>query len=157
MTVEVGQQAPNFSLADTERKPRSLSDFRGKNVVLAFMPGAFTGVCTKEVCAFRDSTARLNGLDTQVIGITVDSPFAQKAWAEQNKLDFLLLSDYERKVVNLYGATLPNLAGLQGYVAASRTVFVVDKFGVVRYKWAGEPAKEPPYEEITQALSKLKG
>ena len=134
MAVEVGRTAPEFTLYDTDRSRRSLSDFRGKNVVLAFYPGAFTGVCTTEMCALRDRMDQLNSLNAQVLGISVDPPFAQKAWADSNNLNFPLLSDFGRRVVNLYGVALENLAGLEGHVAANRAVFVVDKDGVVRYK-----------------------
>ena len=155
MAVEVGSKAPEFTLYDSDRKQRSLAEFRGKNVVLAFFPGAFTGVCTEEACAFRDSAARLNGLNAQVVGVSVDPPFSQKAWADANKLTFPLLSDFNRQVVAQYGTTLQDLGGVKGYVSSRRAVFVIDRQGVVRYRWVGEPANEPPYQEITAALEKL--
>lgn len=155
MPVEVGQQAPDFTLKDAERKDRSLSEFRGKNVVLAFMPGAFTGVCTTEVCTFRDSGEQYASLNAQVIGITVDSPFAQKGWADANNITFPLLSDYNRKVVQQYGVDLPNFAGMEGYTSTSRAVFVIDKNGTVRYKWVASPPTPPEFGEIEQALRGL--
>ena len=156
MAVEVGQKAPEFTLFDYDRKQRSLSEFKGKNVVLAFFPGAFTGVCTTEMCTFRDQMEQFNSLNAQVLGISVDPPFSQKAWADNNGLNFPLLSDYGRKAVNAYDVALPGLAGLEGYVAAQRAVFVVDKEGVVRHKWvAPNPGKEPDYDEIKQVLDKL--
>jgi peroxiredoxin len=156
MAVEVGQSAPDFTLYDTDRKQRSLSEFKGKNVVLAFFPGAFTGVCTTEMCALRDSVDQFNSLNAQVIGITVDPPFAQKAWTDQNSVNYPFLSDFGREVVNQYGLTFPNLAGLEGYVAANRAVLVLDKTGVVRYKWvAPNPGTEPNYDEVKQAVSSL--
>lgn len=156
MAVEVGQSAPGFTLYDADRNQRSLSDFRGKNVVLAFYPGAFTGVCTTEMCALRDQMDRFNSIGAQVLGISVDAPFAQKAWSDANNLNFPLLSDFTRQVVNEYDVALKNLAGLEGYVVANRAVFVVDKSGVVRYKWiAPSPLNEPDYEEIHGALSQL--
>ena len=156
MAVEVGQKAPEFSLYDQDRKERSLSEFKGKNVVLAFYPGAFTGTCTTEMCTLRDRADQFNSLNAQVLGISVDSPFAQKAWADANNLNFPILSDFNRQVVNQYDVALPNLGGLQGYIAADRAVFVVDKEGVVRYKWlAPSPADEPDYEELRQALAQL--
>ncbi len=156
MAVTVGQQAPDFTLYDTDRKPRKLSEFRGQSVVLAFFPGAFTGVCTKEMCTFRDSASRMNELKAQVVGVSVDPPFSLKAWADQNQLTFPLLSDFDRRVVAQYGVALPNLAGLVGYVAANRAVFVIDKSGIVRYQWlAPQPGKEPDYAEISVALEKL--
>ena len=156
MAVEVGQKAPEFSLYDQDRKERSLSEFKGKNVVLAFYPGAFTGTCTTEMCTLRDKADQFKSLNAQLLGISVDSPFAQKAWADANNLNFPILSDFNRQVVNQYDVALPNLGGLQGYIAADRAVFVVDKEGVVRYKWlAPSPADEPDYEELRQALAQL--
>jgi peroxiredoxin len=156
MAVEVGQSAPDFTLYDTDRKQRSLSEFKGKNVVLAFFPGAFTGVCTTEMCALRDNIDQFNSMNAQVIGITVDPPFAQKAWTDQNKVNYPFLSDFSREVVNQYGLTFANLAGLEGYVAANRAVLVLDKTGVVRYKWvAPNPGTEPNYDEVKQAVSGL--
>ena len=93
MAVEVGQPAPEFSLYDADRTRQSLSDFKGKNVVLAFYPGAFTGVCTAEMCALRDRMDQFKSLNAQVLGISVDSPFSQKAWADTNNFE---LSDTER-------------------------------------------------------------
>jgi peroxiredoxin len=98
----------------------------------------------------------LNSLNAQVLGISVDPPFAQKAWADANNLNFPVLSDFNRQVVDQYDVALPNLAGLQGYTAADRAVFVVDKEGVVRYKWlAPSPVNEPDYEELRKALASL--
>jgi peroxiredoxin len=156
MAVDVGQPAPDFTLYDTDRKQRSLSEFKGKNVVLAFFPGAFTGVCTTEMCTLRDNVDQFNSMNAQVIGITVDPPFAQKAWTDQNKVNYPFLSDFRREVVNQYGLTFANLAGLEGYVAANRAVLVLDKAGVVRYKWvAPNPGTEPNYDEVKQAVSSL--
>ena len=156
MAVEVGQAAPGFSLYDTDRNQRSLSDFKGKNVVLAFVPGAFTGACTTEVCDLRDQADQFNSLNAEVLGISVDSPFSQKAWADANNLNFTMLSDFGREATQAYGIAWNNMAGLEGYVAANRAVFVVDKEGVVRYKWlAPTPADLPNYDEIRQAISNL--
>ena len=156
MAVEVGQAAPGFTLYDSDRQARSLSEFSGKNVVLAFYPGAFTGVCTTEMCTFRDRLEQFNSLNAQVLGISVDGAFAQKAFSDQNTLNFPLLSDFTRQVVNDYDVALPNFAGMEGYVAAQRAVFVIDKDGVVRYKWVGpNPGVEPDYDEVRQAVAAL--
>ena len=156
MAVEVGQAAPEFSLYDTERTKRSLSDFKGKNVVLAFVPGAFTGTCTTEMCDLRDQMSQFNSLNAEVLGISVDPPFSQKAWADANNLNFTILSDFGREAVNAYDVAWNNMAGLEGYTAANRAVFVVDKDGIVRYKWlAPTPADLPNYDEIRQAISQL--
>lgn len=156
MAVDVGQAAPDFSLYDTERAKRSLSEFKGKNVVLAFAPGAFTGTCTTEMCNLRDQIGEFNSLDAEILGITVDPPFSQKAWADANNLNFTILSDFGREATTAYDIALNNMAGMEGYVAANRAVFVVDKGGVVQYKWlAPTPGDLPDYDEIRQAIGKL--
>jgi len=154
--VNVGEKAPDFTLPDTDRKLRKLSEFRGKKLVLAFFPGAFTSVCTKEMCAFRDSLTRLSDLKAQVVGVSVNDPFSNKGFAERNLLTFPLLSDYNREVIRLFGIELTDFAGLKGYSVAKRSVFILDKDGVVRYRWVSEdPGAEPNYREIENALSQI--
>jgi peroxiredoxin len=156
MAAEVGQAAPDFTLYDADRKQRKLSEFKGKNVVLAFFPGAFTGVCTKEMCTLRDSLAQFNSMNAQVVGISVDPFGSLKAFSDQNKLGFPLLSDFDRQAVKQYDVAFRNLGGVEGYVAASRAIFVLDKGGVIRYKWVGPtPGVEPNYEEVSQAVARL--
>ncbi len=156
MAVKVGDKAPDFTLIDTDKKPRSLSEFHGKKTVLVFFPGAFTGVCTKEMCAFRDSMTQFNSVDAQVVGISVDSPFANKAFSTQNNLQFPILSDYSRSTVRTYGIVQSDFAGLAGYEAAKRSVLVLDKGGVIRYAWISDnPGVEPNYEEVTKAVAAL--
>ena len=156
MPVDVGQAAPDFSLYDTDRQQRTLSEFMGQNVVIAFFPGAFTGVCTTEMCTLRDSLSQFNSMNAQVIGISVDGAMVQKAFSDQNNLGFTVLSDFQRQAVNLYDVPLPNFAGMEGYVAAQRSVFVVDKEGIVKYKWvADSPGNEPNYEEVQRAVGQL--
>jgi peroxiredoxin len=156
MNLKIGDKAPGFSLYDTDRKVRSLSEFQGKKTVLAFYPGAFTGVCQKEMCSFRDSLAALNGLNAQVVGISVDSPFANKAFAEQNKLGYPLLSDVNREVTGKYAGVYKDFAGVAGYSAAIRSVFVLDAAGVVRFIWATEnPGTEPDYEAVKKAVASI--
>ena len=158
MAVEVGQAAPHFTLYDSDLKQRTLGEFRGKSLVLAFFPGTFTGTCTTEMCTLRDRTDQFNSLNAQVVGISVDPPFSQKAWAHQNSLSFPVLSDFNRQVVRQYDVAFQNLAGLEEYVAANRAVFVLDKDGVVRYKWVAPTlGTEPDYDEIKGALEKLSG
>jgi glutaredoxin-dependent peroxiredoxin len=153
MAINVGNKAPEFTLFDSDKKPRSLSEFRGKKTVLAFYPGAFTGVCTKELCTFRDAMSNFNNLHAQVVGISVDSPFANKAFAMQNNLQFPLLSDYTREVCKQYGGVHEDFAGLKGYTASKRAVFIVDANGSVKYAWVSEnPGIEPDYDAISQAL-----
>ncbi len=154
--IKVGDKAPDFTLPDTNMKPRKLKEFLGKKVVLAFFVGAFTSVCTKEMCAFRDSMARLIDLKAQVIGISVNDPFSNKAFAEKNRLTFPILSDYNRQVIKAYGVETPDFGGLKGYTVAKRSIFIVDKNGVVRYVWTTEdPTIEPDYREIENALENI--
>ena len=156
MAVQVGQAAPAFSLIDTDRKVRTLDEFKGSKTVLVFYPGAFTGVCTKEMCAIRDSMSRFNASEAKVVGISVDSPFANKAFASQNQLDFPLLSDYTRATVTAYGILLDNFSGLPGYVASQRAVFALDKDGIVRYvEVTASPGVEPNYDALTAAVAKI--
>lgn len=152
MSVTVGQKAPNFTLPDTGKKQVSLSDYAGKKVVLVFYPGAFTGVCEKEMCTFRDSISEFNNLHAQVIGVSVDSPFANKGFADKNGLTFPLLSDYTRYVSSQYCGLVNNFAGLVGLSTANRSVFIIDETGIVTYTWISEnPGIEPPYDEVKKA------
>ena len=153
MSVELGSKLPEFQLHDQDRKPRSLGEFLGKKTVLAFFPGAFTGTCTKEMCAIRDSLQPLPG---QVVAVSVNDPFTNKAFAEAHHLQFPILSDYMRDTVKKLNIFHNDFAGLKGYTAAKRSVFILDEKGVVRYKWVSEdPGKEPNYEEVKNALNKL--
>jgi peroxiredoxin len=153
MALKVGDMAPEFTLHDTDKKERSLKELMGKKTVLAFFPGAFTGVCTKEMCTLRDSLSSFNGLSAQVVGISVDSPITNKNFATQNNLTFPILSDFNRTVSKQYCGLVDNFAGIKGYLASNRSVFVLDGSGKVTYAWIGEhPGLEPPYEEINNAL-----
>lgn len=152
MSVEVGQKLADFQLHDQDRKLRSLKDFLGKKTVLAFFPGAFTGPCTKELCTFRDSLQSLPG---QVVAISVNDPFSNKGFADTHHLQFPILSDYTRDTIKKFNIFHNDFAGLKGYTAAKRSVFILDENGVVRYKWVSEdPLKEPNYDEIKQTLGK---
>jgi len=154
--IKIGQKAPDFTLPDTNLKPKRLKDFLNKNAVLAFYPAAFTAVCTKEMCAFRDSLAKLSDLKAQVVGISVNDPFSNKAFAEANSLNFPLLSDYNRDVIRLYGVAATDFVGLKGYTVAKRSIFIVDRKGTVRYAWISEdPRIEPNYEEIKRVLEEI--
>ena len=153
MSVDVGQKMLDFQLHDQDRKLRSLKEFQGKKVVLAFFPGAFTGVCDKEMCTFRDSLQNLPG---QVVAVSVNDPFTNKAFSNANRLQFPILSDYMRETIKKLNILHSDFAGLKGYTAAKRSVFVLDPTGTVRYRWISEdPTKEPNYEEVKSALAKL--
>ena len=153
MAIKVGSKAPEFTLFDTDRKSRQLSEFHGKKVVLAFYPGAFTGACTKELCAFRDAMSNFNNLNAQVVGISVDSPFANNAFATQNNLQFPLLSDFTREVCKQYCGVYEDFGGIKGYSASKRAVFIVDANNTVTYAWISEnPGVEPDYNAVILAL-----
>ena len=154
--IKVGDKAPDFTLPDTNMKQRSLKEFLGQRIVLAFFVGAFTATCTKEMCEFRDSMARLTDLKAQVIGISVNDPFSNKAFLEKNRLPFPVLSDYNRDVVKAYGLELLDFSGLKGYTVAKRSIFILDMNGIVRYVWVSDnPAVEPNYMEIQKALEQI--
>ncbi len=149
----IGEIAPEFTLKNTAKESISLSNYRGKTVVLAFYPGAFTGVCDQEMCAFQDNMAKLNQASATVIGISVDSPWANAEFARKYNLEFELLSDLDRSVVEEYDAKFVGLGGLEGYVSANRVVVVIDKEGVVQHRWVAEnPGVEPDYAAVKAAL-----
>jgi glutaredoxin-dependent peroxiredoxin len=154
MALRIGQRVPDFSLPDTEKRQRKLSEFtqKGKTVLL-FFPFAFSGVCDKEMCTFRDD---MSPMDAQVVGISVDSVFALKVFAHTYNLQFPLLSDFNKKVSRAYGALHETWVDM-GYKGVSkRAAFVLDGKGILRYKWVTDaPGNEPPYDEIASALSKL--
>lgn len=153
---EVGDKAPAFTLTSHEMKQVSLSDYRGHKVVLAFYPGAFTGACKKEMCSLRDSIAQLEDLGVQVLGISVNDPFSNRAFHEENVLNFPLLCDYTRGVIEKYNVVHVDFAGLKGYTAAKRSVFIVDGEGVVRFKWVSDdPRVEPDYAELGRQLESI--
>jgi peroxiredoxin len=155
--IKVGDKAPDFMLPDTEKKPTSLKDFPGQKIVLAFFVGAFTSTCTKEVCEFRDSMDRLTDLNAQVIGISVNDPFSNKAFKEKNRLPFPILSDYKREAIKTYGLESFNFSGLDDYTVAKRSIFILDDKGIVCYAWVSEdPSVEPNYQEIQKALENIK-
>lgn len=156
MAADVGQKAPQFTLVDTELKSRSLAEFAGKNVVVAFYPAAFTGVCQKEMCTFRDGLNDFTSSNTAVLGVSVDSPFANKEFSAKNGLNFPVLSDITRDTIRHYDVVFNDLAGIKGFTVAKRAVFVIDKQGVIRYRWvAPEPKVEPNYDEVKAAVKKL--
>jgi peroxiredoxin len=154
MAVDVGSKAPDFTLTNQDRQPVTLSAQNGHPVVLAFFPAAFSSVCTKELCTFRDSLASLNKARAQVYGISVDTFFSLKAFQDQQKLNFPLLSDFNKQVIREYGVFNEDMIGLKGI--AKRAVFVIDKDGVIRHREVLEDARnEPNYEKVQEVLSGL--
>jgi glutaredoxin-dependent peroxiredoxin len=155
MDVRVGDKAPDLTLFNQDREPVQLSTaIRKQPVVLAFFPAAFSRVCTKEMCTFRDSSQELNRLSASVLGISVDTFFSLKAWANDQKLNFPLLSDFNKEVIARYGVWNDDLYGMKG--VAKRAVFLVDQGGAVRYREVLEDAsREPDYEKLQQAIANL--
>ena len=152
----LNNQAPSFELKNTNKESVSLDSFKGKTVVLAFYPGAFTGVCDTEMCTFNDNLSKLNDSNAVVLGISVDSPWSNGAFKEKYGIEFELLSDYERSVVSDYDVTFTGLGGLDGYVSANRAVFVLNSEGIVKYKWVAEnPGVEPNYDEVLAQVDEL--
>lgn len=153
--TNVGQTASDFKLLDADKKERSLSEFlvKGHRTILAFFPGAFTGTCTQEFCTFRDMFDELKKMNGELVAISVDSPYASKAFAEKNNFTFPLLCDFNRDVVRKYGVELKDFGGMKGYTAATRAIFVLDDKGKVTYKWAApNPGVLPNFDEVKKAL-----
>jgi peroxiredoxin len=155
MAAETGAKAPDFTLPNQDREAVTLSEQVKKGpVVLAFVPAAFSGVCTKELCNFRDSMADLNKVNAQVFAISVDTFFALKAWGDAQGYTFPLLSDFNKTVIRDYGVFNEDMIGLKGI--AKRAVFVIDRNGIVRHREVLDDARnEPDYGKVTQALSAL--
>lgn len=156
MSLQIGDSAPDFTLQGTQADdPVTLSGFAGeKNVVVLFFPLAWTGVCTTEMCGIRDNHSRYEQLDAEVLGISVDSPFALGAWSKEQGFNFPLLSDFNRDASRAFGALYDDLMGLKG--VAKRAAFVVDKGGVIRYAEVLEKASDlPDFEAIQGVLSEL--
>src|SRR5262245_40917687 len=154
MNVDVGTPAPDFTLMNQDRQPVTLSAERGHPVVLAFFPAAFSSVCQKELCTFRDQLTRFNHAQTKVYGISVDTFFALKAFHDAQGLTFPLLSDFNKQVIRDYGVFNEDMIGLHGI--AKRSVFVLDKDGVVRYREILQDARnKPDYPKVFGAVEAL--
>ena len=159
MALKTGDKAPDFTLPSFTPSPEltqvSLSNFRGKNVVLLFFPQAFTGTCTDEMCTMSDNFNAYKGMNAEILGISVDGTFVQRAFAEKNGIKIPLLSDYNRQVVKAYDVQRPEFAhGMKG--TAERAVFVIDKNGVIRYVEVMEQAgNQVNYDGIKKAVASL--
>tara|TARA_B100000401_G_C52543684_1_gene595063 strand:+ start:273 stop:740 length:468 start_codon:yes stop_codon:yes gene_type:complete len=154
--LNINESAPNFTLKNTNKDDITLSDYTDKVVVLAFYPGAFTGVCDTEMCTIQDNLNSFNDLGATVFGISVDSPWANAGFASKYNLEFDLLSDLDRTVVNKYDILFKGLGGIEGYTCANRAVFIIQN-GVIKYAWQAEPnpGVEPNYEEIKSFIENL--
>ena len=153
MKIETGTQAPEFTLYNSEKTKVSLSDYKGKNVLLLFFPLAFTGTCTKELCGVRDNISQYNNSNAEVMGISVDSVYTLAKYKEEQHLNFQLLSDFNKDVSTAYQSLYPTFGyGMQG--VGKRSAFLIDKEGIVRYAEVLENASEiPDFTAIQKTLS----
>lgn len=155
MAIQPGDQAPNFTLRDSEKNKVTLSDHQGKNVVLLFFPLAFTGTCTKELCLVRDNHNIYDALDAKVFGISVDSLHALDKYKKEQNLNFPLLSDFNRHVSTAYDTIYEHFFNDMDGVS-KRSAFVIDKKGIVRYAEVLENALEiPDFDAIQECLKEI--
>ena len=154
--LNVNDVAPDFTLKNTNKEDVSLSQFNDKTVVLAFYPGAYTGVCDTEMCTLQDNLKAFDELEATVLGISVDSPWANGGFSKQYNLEFELLSDFNREVIKSYDVVFEGLGGIEGYTCANRAVYIVQN-GVIKYAWEASPnpGVEPNYDEIKSTLQNL--
>src|SRR3989442_7153797 len=159
MAIPVGSKAPDFTLKSKQASGLvdvKLSNNLGKkNTVLLFFPAAFTSVCTKEMCDISSGVNSYTGLNAEVIGISVDTPFAQEAWAQKEKINLTLASDLNKEVIKQYDVVFPMLAGVGD--TAARAAFVIDKNGVVQYSEQTPTPKDlPNFDKVKEVLGRLK-
>ena len=159
MALSVGSKAPDFNLKSKQASGlvdvKLSNNFGKKNTVVLFFPLAFTSVCTKEMCDLTAGLHPFSDMNADVIAISVDSPFAQEAWAQKEKIGITLASDLNKEVIKQYGVVFPMLAGVGD--TAARAAFVVDKQGVVQYSEQTPTPKDlPNFNAIKGALGKLK-
>jgi peroxiredoxin len=155
MSIAIGQTAPEFTLHDSEKNKVSLADFKGKNILLLFYPQAFTGVCTKELCAVRDDISRYSNVNAQVLGISVDSVFTLAKFKEEQQYSFPLLSDFNKEVSALYDTLYTDwILDMKG--VSKRSAFIIDKDGIIRYAEVLESAGDmPDFKAINEILDGL--
>ena len=153
--LSIGDKAPAFTLVSDEKKAISLNDYAGQKVVLLFFPMAFTSVCTTELCNMRDDIAYYEGLDAKILAVSVDSPFTLAKYKEDQRLNFPLLSDFNKGVSEAYGTLYAEFAlGLKG--VSKRSAFVIDQEGAIRYAEVLENAGEiPNFAAIKETLAQL--
>ena len=156
MKIEIGQEAPDFTLYDSTKNKVTLSDLEGHNVLLLFFPLAFTSTCTAELCSIRDNISFYNKVNANVFGISVDSLHTLAKYKADQNLNFSLLSDFNKEVSSLYGS-LYEMFGYNMKGVSKRSAFVIDKDRIVRYAEVLENASEQPnFKNITLTLEGLK-
>ena len=156
MSIQTGTVAPDFSLFDTDKNKVTLSEQKGKNVVVLFFPLAFTGVCTAELCNVRDNITLYNNTNAVVFGISVDSLFSLGKFREEQKLNFQLLSDFNKDAAKAFGVLYDTFPAFEMQGVSKRAAFVIDAEGVVRYaEVCPTPGDLPDFTAIQQTLSSL--
>jgi peroxiredoxin len=153
MTLKVGDKAPDFTLYSSEKKQVSLSDYKGKNVLILFFPLAFTATCTKELCGIRDRVYNFDGMNTEVVAISVDSPQTLAKWKELEKYDFTMLSDFNKTVSRAYDSLYEHFS-LDMLGVSKRSAFLIDGDGVIQYAEILENAAEIPDMDAIKARIK---
>jgi len=155
MKIEIGMQAPAFSLFDSEKNKVSLSDFQGQNVLLLFFPLAFTGVCTRQLCSVRDNIGHYDHMKAKVLGISVDSLYTLAKFKEEQSYNFPLLSDFNKEVSKQYNSLYETFGfGMKG--VSKRSAFIIDKNGIIQYAEVLENAGEiPSFDAIQARLASL--
>jgi peroxiredoxin len=159
MPIPVGTKAPDFSLKSKQASGlvdvKLSNNFGKKNTVLLFFPAAFTSVCTTELCDISQGLTNFSSLNADVIAISIDTPFAQEAWAQKEKINLTLASDLNKEVTRKFDVLFPNLAGIGD--TAARAAFVIDKEGVVQYSEQTPTPKDlPNFDKVKETLSRLK-
>jgi peroxiredoxin len=156
MSNLIGKAAPQFTLFDTDKNPVSLSDLKGKNVVVLFFPLAFTGVCTAELCSIRDNIGLYNSSNATVLGISVDSLFSLGKFKEEQKLNFQLLSDFNKTTAKAFDVLYETFPAFEMQGVSKHAAFVIDKEGVVQYEEVcATPGDLPNFEAIQTTLNSL--
>jgi peroxiredoxin len=157
MSIQVGQNAPDFTLYSSSKEKITLSDFAGKkNVLILFFPQSFTGVCTTELCGVRDDIARYQNADVEVIAISVDSIFTLAKFKELQQLNFTLLSDFNKEVSTSYDSIYESFTDMNMRGVSKRSAFIVNKSGTVEYAQVLESAGDvPDFVAINQVLDRL--
>ncbi len=155
MALQIGDKAPDFKLYNSDKQEVSLSDYKGKNVVILFFPLAFTSTCTTELCEMRDNISIYSDLNAEILGISVDSLFTLEKYKSEQKLPFNLLSDFNKETSSAYGSLYENFVlGMKG--VSKRSAFVVDAEGIIQYAEVLESAGDiPNFEAVQDALKSL--
>ena len=156
MAILIGQAAPDFSLFDSEKNKVTLSELKGKNVVILFFPLAFTGVCTTELCSVRDNIASYNDTNAQVLGISVDSIFVLDKFKQEQNLNFSLLSDFNKDAAKAFEVLYDTFPAFEMQGVSKRAAFVINKEGIIKYtEVCASPGDLPDFAAIQSTLQSI--